>query len=215
VKLVDQWAAIEASLPHDWDDVRLTVRTEQPGDLPRAAQVLGSMGAGRVGDSLVLHVRRAGGPSGPEAIRRLCRRLDADRVWCLLSLDEVTAAAEVSAPPPEYPPLAEQWDEALAPLPDDWSDLLAEIEIDSSDLLPRVALLCAPLNPTRDPDRLGFLFRCARRAGYGVSPGMARRCLERVDAEGMPGRVSVRWVLSDTGHVATQGPVWLSGGRVL
>jgi hypothetical protein len=176
------------------------------------------MGAGRVGDAIVVHARRAGGPSGPEAARRLFGRLDADRVWCELSLERVAAAAAAEqepVPEPEEAPLAAQWDDVLAPLPDDWSDVLGEIEIDSSDFLPRVALLCAPLNPTRDPERLAFLFRCARRAGYGASPAMARRCFERVDAEGIGGRVWVRWVLSDTGHVATQGPVWLSGGRVL
>jgi hypothetical protein len=217
VKLVDQWAAAEASLPAGWEDVRLTVVPEQPSDITRVAQVLGPMGAGRAGNALVVHVRRAGGPSAPEAARRLFARLDADRVWCVLSYDAVAgAAAGVTAPSPtDRAPLAEQWDGTLAPLPDDWSDLLGELEIDSSDFLPRVALLCAPLNPTRDPALVGFVFRCARRTGYGVSPAMARRCLERVDAERIGGQVSVRRVLSDTGHVATQGPVWLSGGRVL
>ena len=71
---------------------------------------------------------------------------------------------------------------------------------------PRAALLCAPINPTRDPRRTGFVFRVARRAGYGVSPGMAHRCLERCDAEGITGRIRILHVLAETDNVATQGP---------
>ena len=104
---------------------------------------------------------------------------------------------------------------SLATLPADWSDLLCALELDSSALLPRAALLAAPLNPTRAADRVGFTFRCAQRAGYGVSPAMARRCFERLDAEGILGRVEVLRVLSDTDNVATQGAVWYVGGKVL
>ncbi len=89
MKLVDQWATLETSLPDGWDDVRLTLTTEQPAELARAAQVLGPMNAGRSGDALVFHVRRAGGAAGPEAARRLFSRLDRDRVWCLLAAGEV------------------------------------------------------------------------------------------------------------------------------
>jgi hypothetical protein len=223
VRLVDQWEAIEAGLPTGWDDVRLTLTTEQPGELARAAQVLGPMNAGRVGESLVLHVRRAGGPAGPEAARRLFGRLDGDRVWCRLT------AGDVTAPPPEdardaassaaaggtAEGLAARWDACLSELPHDWSDLLCELEIESSDLLPRAALLCAPINPTRDRSRVGFTFRCARLAGYGVSPAMARRCFERLDDEPIAGRVAVLRVLADTHNVATQGAVWLVDGRML
>jgi hypothetical protein len=44
---------------------------------------------------------------------------------------------------------------------------------------------------------------------------MARRCFERLDAEGIEGEVSVLRVVSDTDNVATQGPVWYVGGKVL
>ena len=214
--LVDQWEAVESSLPEGWDDVRLTVATEQPQELARAAQVLAPMNAGRSGHALVLHVRRAGGPSGPEAARRLFSRLDRERVWCVLSPGEVRAA---EIPPHDEPApvtgAAAQWDVALAALPPDWSDLLGGLEVYSTDFLPRVALLCAPVNPTHDLDGIGFVFRCARRAGYGVSPSMARRCFERVDAEEIPIRVVIHRVLADTHNVATQGAVWLVDGRVL
>ncbi len=62
---------------------------------------------------------------------------------------------------------------------------------------------------------MAFTFRCASRAGYGVSPVMARRCFERLDAEDIEGEVSVLRVVSDTDNVATQGLVWYVGGKVL
>jgi hypothetical protein len=214
VKLVDQWRELEEGLPEDWEEARVTVRTESPADLPRAAAVLGSLGAGRSGDALVLTIRRAGGQPGPEAARRLFGRLDGSRVWSSLELLDVLRREDLPAAP-EPVPIAASWDAALATLPPDWSDLLCELELDSSDLVPRAALLCAPLNPTRDPAKLALLFRCARRAGYGASPGMARRCFERCDGEGLSGRASVLRALSETDNVATQGAVWYVGGRVL
>jgi hypothetical protein len=219
VKLVDQWAGVEASLPDGWQEIRLTLTTEQPGELARAAQVLGPMNAGRAGDALVVDVRRAGGASGPEAARRLFSRLDEDRVWCLLTAGDVTSAAATPARGDSERAVAEsvaaQWDAALSTLPPDWSDLLCELRLESSDLLPRAALLGAPLNPTRDLDAIGFVFRCARRAGYGVSPSMARRCFERLDDEAIPAGVAIRRVISDARNVDTQGVVWLVDGRVL
>ena len=222
MKLVDQWTAIEATLPDGWDDARLNLTTEQPGELARAAQVLGPMNPGHLGDALVLHVQRAGGPVGPDAARRLFARLDQDRVWCLLSSGDVhvrvapaKTAGVTTAAGVAVPGVAARWDALLALLPSDWSDLLCGLEIESSDLLPRAALLCAPLNPTRDSDTIGFVFRCARQAGYGAAPAMARRCFERLDEEGIPARVTIRRMLADTRPVATQGPVWLVDGRVL
>ena len=212
MKLVDRWAAIEARLGRDWDDVRLTLTTEEAGDLQRAAAVLGPLNAGRVDGALVFHVKRAGGAGGPEAAKRLFGRLDEQRVWCSLSRGEVREAA----PTEESTPLsvAQSWDDALATLPEDWSELLCRLEVAGSDLLPRAALLCAPINPTRDRDSVGFLFR-AGRVGYGVSPGMARRCFERLDEEGITGSVTVLRVLSDTQPVASQGSSWIVAGRIL
>ena len=218
MKLAQQWQLIEENLPPDWLDVRLALTAEQPDQLERAAGVLAPLNAGRSGEALVFHVRRAGGAAGPEAVRRLFARLDAERVWCRLEQQEVSAAGALPAQAPrpaDVPPVAESFDAALAGLPADWSDLLCELELESSDWLPRAALLCAPVNPTRSRDTLGFVFRCARRGGYGVSPGMARRCFERLDAERITGRVRVLRSLSDTRPVATQGPVWYVGGKVL
>ncbi len=214
MRLADQWRAIEARLPDGWEDVRLTLTPEDPRELGRAAAVLGPVNAGRVDGALVFHVRRGGGASGPEGIRRLLERLDERRVWCTLERGEVrerTTGEERVAPARS---VAASWDAALADLPEDWSELLCRLEISGSDLLPRAALLCAPINPTRDRDGVGFLFRCGR-VGYGVSDAMARRCFERLDEEGIRGSVSVLRVLSDTHPVATQGSSWIVGGRVL
>jgi hypothetical protein len=220
MKLVDQWRTIEDGLPAGWADVRLTLTTEQPGDLPRAAQVLGSINVGKVGSTLVFHVRRAGGSQGPQAAKRLFERLDRDRTWCRLEQSHVETLE--TAPPttaPETPrattSVAESWDLALAPLPADWTDLLCEVEIESSDNLDRAALLCAPLNPRRDAPRLVFTFRCSGRSGYGVSRSMARRCFERLDDDDIRGSTCVVRALSDTDNVDTQGPVWLVGGKTL
>ena len=46
-----------------------------------------------------------------------------------------------------------------------------------------------------------------------MSPPMARRCLERMDAEGITGSVSVLYGLSDAENAVTQGPVWRFAGK--
>jgi hypothetical protein len=217
VKLVDQWSAIERDLPGSWAEVRLRLRTEIPSELPEAARVLGSMGAGRIADGLALTVQRAGGAAGPEAARRLFAYLDERRVWCLLEQAAVTEAATPAMEVvPEAPSsLTAAWDAAVATLPVDWSDLLCSLELESSAQLDRAVLLCAPLNPARQSDAATFTFRAARLAGYGASPAMVRRCFERLDAEELRGRVTVLRHLSESDPVGTQGPVWLVGGRAL
>ena len=42
---------------------------------------------------------------------------------------------------------------------------------------------------------------------------MMRRCLARLDEEGIPGVLGLLNVLCDTDPVGTQGPVWRVGGR--
>jgi hypothetical protein len=220
VKLVDQWSALERRLPVTWESVSLRLRLEQEDELGEAARILGPMSVGHVGRELAFTVRRAGGASGPEAARRLFARLDSARIWCELERGDVVAPdpglqAPDRTPESDTEPLAEGWDRALAELPGDWSDLLCALDLGSSTLLPRAALLAAPINPTRDHDRVGFTFRCARRAGYGVSPAMARRCFERLDTEGILGRVTVLRTISDADNVGTQGAVWYVGGKAL
>jgi hypothetical protein len=207
-----QWDQIEAGLDSDWSEVQLSFAPE--GSVADAAAVLGPLQPGRVGTELRLHIQRAEG--GVERARNVFRRVDGRRIWGTLSLTGVIhdVAPSTSLEPVEtMRSLAAQWDEALAELPPDWSDILCVLELDSSDHLPRAALLGAPLNPTRVPDEIALRFRASGKQGYGVSPQMARRCLERMDAEGITGSASVLYGLSDTENAVTQGPVWRLAGK--
>jgi len=213
MRTVEQWAQIEQELPPDWSEAQLTFVAE--GSVEDAAAVLGPLQPGRVDDGLRLHVARAEG--GVERARNIFRRLDGRRIWGTLELigaigDVVPGPATVETAVPRAS-LAESWDAALAALPPDWSDILCVIEVDSSDHLPRAALLGAPLNPSRVLGDVALQFRASGKQGYGVSPQMARRCFERMDAEGITGSVRIAYGLSDTENVATQGPVWRLAGR--
>ena len=210
-----QWKLIEQDLGTDWDEAHLMFSVEDPGAVGDAAAVLAPLGPGRAGGELRFQVRREGG--GPDKVRNLVGRLDRKRVWGTLTL--VDSHAKATAPPSrteaaeEGVGLVESWDAALAELPPGWRDLLCELELDSTDYLPRAALLGAPLNPTRTPEKIALRFRVSSGAGYGTSPGMARRCLERIEGDGITGQASVLNVLSETGNEATLGPVWRIAGR--
>lgn len=212
---VDQWSSIEETLGAGWDEAALSFLAEDPGALPASAAVLAPLGPGRVGRELRFHVRRRGG--GPDKLRNLLGHLDRKRVWGSLTLlgsqlEPRAAVGEVESSGDERG-LAERWDDEAARLAPGWRDLLCELRLDSSDYVPRAALLGAPLNPTRVPGELALRFRVAKRGGYGTSPGMARRCLERMGADGITGRIRVLHGLADTDNVGTQGPVWRIAGK--
>jgi hypothetical protein len=213
MRTVEQWAQIEEGLPPDWSEAQLTFVAE--GSVADAAAVLGPLQPGRLDGALRLHVARAHG--GVERARNIFRRLDGRRIWGTLELigaiEDVVPdfAARKDASPSAS--LAKSWDAALAELPPDWSDILCVLELDSSDHLPRAALLGAPMNPSRVLGDIALQFRASGKQGYGVSPQMARRCFERMDAEGITGSISIAYGLSDTENVATQGPVWRIAGR--
>ena len=211
--LVDQWQAIERSLPEGWDDTRLRLTIAEGSDPERAAALLGPATPGRHGQVISFFTAKRGAGPSPELVNRLLRRLDREGVKGELELVGSDAAAAAVAVEPRR--LAPAWDAEVAALPDDWSDLYVEVELDSSDYLERAALLMAPVNPARYGGKPGFRFRVARRFGYGASPEMTRRCFERLDEEGIRGRVQVLRALSDTRPVQTQGPVWYVGGRTV
>jgi hypothetical protein len=217
VGLVDQWRVIESGLPEGWADARLRVIVDDEAEAARAAALLGPANPGRHRSVITFQVARHGGGPSPELIRRLVARLDAAGIRSSLHLVRAgePAAAAAAADRRRRPALADQWDVSLAALPEDWSDVYAEVELSSSDYLERGALLLAPVNPARVGSSAAFRFRVARRFGYGASPEMTRRCFERLDAEGIRGKLRVLWALSDTKPVYTQGPVWYSGGRVV
>ncbi len=209
----DQWSRIEENLDADWVELRLSFAPE--GASAEAAAVLGPLQPVLVGDELRFHVTRSDG--GAERARNTLSRLDRKRLWGTLTLIDVasdTAPTTIVTTPANALTLADAWDDALAKLPPDWSDLLCELQLDSSDHVPRAALHGAPLNPSRVPDAIAALrFRASGKQGYGVSPQMARRCFERMDAEGITGRIAILNALSDTENADTQGPVWRLAGR--
>ncbi len=211
--LVDQWEDIENGLDPRWHDARLVLTVDDDARVERALALLGPAGPGRSGREIRFAAERTGA-IGPEAVRRLLRRLDTE------AIDGTLALVSSDAAPPEpvvsRPSLAAAWDATLTVLPADWSDLLCEVELTSSDHVEPAALLTAPLNPFQSGVGKPCLqFRVARLAGYGASPGMVRRCLERLDEADIPGGVRVLRALSDTHPVATQGPVWYVGGKTV
>jgi hypothetical protein len=211
--VVEQWRSIRSELPADWGEAKLNLSVAKDEQRARAAALLGPAGPGRLGDVLRISVHRAGGGIGPDQADKLFRKLDDERIRASLSLVTVGERAARDEAPRDA--VAEQWDTALGSLPADWSDLLCELKLTSTDHLARAALLTAPINPTRVPDRAAFRFRAARRFGYGASAEMTRRCLERLDAEGIPAGLTLLHVLSDTHNVATQGPVWRVAGKAV
>jgi hypothetical protein len=211
VSLVSQWNEIAKDLPSDWSDVQLLVTVESDSEVDRAAALLGPANPGRSGRQLRLYSARRGAGLGPEALSRILGRVDRERIWGRVEL----VGSDIADVPAETKreTLAAEWDAALETLPPDWSDMHAELQLPSTDYLERAALLTSPLNPLRSGS--GFRFRIARRSGYGASPSMARRSLERLDEEGIPGDFHVLRVLSDTNSAQTQGPVWRVDGAAV
>ena len=234
MRLVEQWNGIESGLDPRWSDLRLSLRIDAREARERAAALLGPAGPGLSGNTVRFYVTRSGHGIGPEAARRLLGRIDAERIPGALTLvgtSEAEAPAQVARPT-----LAAEWDAALEVLPSDWSDVVAELELDSSADVDRGAVLCAPLNPIqtwleassaepttpgnkpRTPPapgggRPGFRFRCASTHGYGASASMVRRCLARLDENGITGHIRITRVLSDVHPVGTQGATFLVGRR--
>jgi hypothetical protein len=217
VKLVEQWDRLQEGLDPRWDEVVLTLRIVDDKARSRAAALLAPAGPGLSGKGLRFQVGRRGTGIGPEAVRRMLRRIDEEAIVGWLELVSSSDAAPVEAEaPPFRPPLAAQWAAVLEPVPADWSDLVCALELDSSADLDRTAVLAEPLNPLQEgTGRPTLRFRVARSAGYGAAPEMARRCLERLDEAAIGGRLRVVQALSDTRLVQTQGPVWYVGGRTV
>lgn len=210
--LVEQWNGIEDGLDPRWEDARLALTVDDPDRAERASALLGPSGPGRAGATIRFFASRGGSGVGPEAVRRMLKRIDDEGITGTLALVSSDKAAAARAIARES--LAAEWDAAVAALPSDWSDLLCEVDLTSSDHVERAALLTAPLNPYYG-GRPGFQFRVASAFGYGASAGMARRCLARLDEAGIPGELRILRVFSDTHPVGTQGPVWYIGGKAV
>jgi hypothetical protein len=215
MKALDQWRQLERQLDPDWDVVSLSF---VPDDVSRAAAVLAPLGPGRYGRELRFQVSRRGG--GLDGLVNILRRLDGNRVWGELTLVDARVErheepADTQAEEGGRPSLAAQWDEEVGKLAPGWRDLLVELDLGSTDFLAQAALLGAALNLSRVPGRIALHFRVAEHGGggYGASAGMARQCLERMDAAGITGELRILHALADVDYVATQGPVWRVAGR--
>jgi hypothetical protein len=211
--LVGEWERAESELPAGWVDARVLVRLEDPAEADRVTALLAPLQPLRAGEGVVaVRVAHQGEGPSPASLRRALARLDAARLHGTISVDEV-ATGEAIEKSVGHGTLAESWDAALATLPSDWSDLLGEIELYSSDYLEPATVKLAPINPRLAGQAIRLQFRSASKFGFGASPGMVRRCLERCDAAGIRGQVEILRALSDTQPVATQGPVWQIDGR--
>jgi hypothetical protein len=216
VKLAEQWNRAYSALDPNWREARLLLQVSDAARAERAVALLGPGNPGRSGNSIRFRAVRDGSGLGPEAVRRILRRLDDEAIAGALDVVAADGGAQPSASGRvTRRAVADLWDAELAKLPSDWSDLWCELRLTSSDHLEHAALLCAPLNPLRVADTLNYTFRCARTFGYGTSPGMVRRCFEQLDDEGIPAHVVVLRALSDTHPAGTQGPVWYVAGRTV
>jgi len=213
LRLAGQFNELELDLVDEWAELRLQLTLEQESPAERAAALLAPANPGRHGKIIRFVVDRRGPGIGAEALRRLLKRLDDEGIEGTLNLRSVEKAAREELRRKET--LRAQWERRLTGVPADWSDIYAEVRLDSTDYLERGALLLAPVNPARFGGAAALRFRSAHHFGYGVSPEMAAQCFTRCDEEGITGDVEILYVLSDTHPVATQGPVWLSGGRTV
>jgi hypothetical protein len=211
VALVERWNQLERGLDPRWTEVTLSLAIHDDAARSRAAALLAPTGPGVGGKEIRFTVSTQGTGVGPEAIRRLLRRIDQKGIPGRLEL----VASRGVRPQPEQPArsLAAEWQAVLEVLPSDWSDLVAELDLDSSADVDRAAVLCAPINPIQSTGRPGFRFRSASQRGYGASPGMVRRCLSRLDEAGITGHVRITRVLSDVHPVGTQGATFVVGRR--
>jgi hypothetical protein len=216
VRLAEQWQELQAGLPRPWESASVDLGLSDPDDAVRAALLLGPAAPSRRDGSFRLHVTRTSRPGATSAalLGRVLERLDREGLGGRLALagaEEGRDGGELGA----AGPAAAQWVDAIGALPQDWSHLVAQFDLDSSDYIERAALLMVQTNPRLSGGPYSFRFRCARRYGYGVAPGMARRCFERLDGERITGRLKIVHVVSDAHPVATQGPVFrIAGGAV-
>jgi hypothetical protein len=211
VPLVERWNKVQSGLDPRWTEVTMSLVVRDDAARSRAAALLGPAGPGVASQEIRFTVSTRGTAVGPEAVRRLLRRIDAEGIPGRLEL----VATQGVRPEPERPSrsLAAAWEDATAALPADWSDVLCELELDSSADVDRAAVLCAPLNPIQSTGRPGFRFRCASERGYGASGGMVGRCLARLDEAGISGRIRITRALSDVNPVGTQGATFVVGRR--
>ncbi len=209
--LVDQWKTLGSELPDTWSATELELRLEQRTEAELTSRLLGPAQPYRPEPGVLrFRVARDGTAPSPDGIQRLFRRIDAERIHGKLSVVRTSTRAAVAAPVEQS--LVETWAAAEQSLPADWSHAFCALEVVSTDYVDRASLDCVPMNLRRVGDTNVLHFRAARTFGYGTSPQMVRRCLERCDDDGIKGSVRILHAVSSSDPVGTQGPVWMSSG---
>jgi hypothetical protein len=84
--------------------------------------------------------------------------------------------------------LVEQWNGIESGLDPRWSDLRLSLRIDAREARERAAALLGPAGPGLSGNTLRFY---VTRSGHGIGPEAARRLLGRIDAERIPGALTV------------------------
>ena len=217
--LADRVDEIVRGLPRGWERARLELTVEEPEDADRASLVLAPATPGRSGSAFTLYVHDGASGLSPTAglVKRVVARLDEAGIRGRVRLagHEQGVAKEGACRPGARGSdgAGGRLGRAPAPAP---VRLVGPLRRGGARLdgLPRARGAAARAGQPcalRRPVELSL--RAASSKGYGVAPGMARRALERLDDEGLSGRVRVLRVLSDTNAVSTQGPVWRVDGR--
>src|SRR4051812_50183622 len=100
--VVEQWTAVVEGLDPKWHDARLELVVTDEQQLRRAAALLAPAQPGRMGSALRFTAARRGGAFvGPEAVRRMLRRIDGERIGG----GAHTVSAGPAPPGPRPPPL--------------------------------------------------------------------------------------------------------------
>ena len=183
------WQDCEAELPAGWVDARRQSdargrRARRPGD--RAARAApAAFAPGRDTISLRHRPRRAPGRA-PRRCGAALARLDAERLHGALVVGVGRASGrpepEARRPHRACPSRGTRRSRRCRPTGATSSARSSSTPPTTSS---RARCNMAPINPRRVGDTLRLQFRSASRFGYGASPGMVRRCLERCDAAGM------------------------------
>ena len=86
MRLAEQWNAIEQRLDPRWRDARLELAIEDETQRSRVLALLAPAGPGGSGNKIRFDATRSGAGVGPEAVRRLARRIDDEGIGGTLAL---------------------------------------------------------------------------------------------------------------------------------
>ncbi|MDX6387678.1 MAG: hypothetical protein QOD85_1480, partial [Gaiellaceae bacterium] len=118
LRLVDQFSELERSLAGDWSGLRLQLTIGNEARLERAGALLAPATPGRSGRTLRFNVDRIGPGVAPEAVRRLLKRLDDERIEGELELSAVQQERREERRQKQT--FRRQWEQQLAGAPPDW-----------------------------------------------------------------------------------------------